>query len=179
MALVAAVGLAIPPMRDIYVRAEFQLFPFDPADLRSFSFYDSWTEALSAILRPLVITSSAALWLARLRRPRPSIRRVFRQPGMAATTAVLASFVIGTIPDSANMLFYWLLEGDEASRGDVCLMLLTAVQRLHVGKAVLAVWIVQRLGHARHAERSWIDRAGRSLGWYCLVETAAYGTSVF
>ena len=42
-----------------------------------------------ALICPLALSLSLALWVLRLRQPRPGLPRVFRQPGMAASTAIL------------------------------------------------------------------------------------------
>jgi hypothetical protein len=179
MVLVAALGVALVPMRDLYGRVADSTFPLEETEGRSPDYYFSWAAGTCAFLRPLVITSSAALWLARLRRPRPSIHRVFRQPGMAAMTAVLASFIVEVLQLLTDLLNERLLGGEVITGDSLWLDGVVHLQQLCPGKAVLAVWIVLRLARLWRAERSWIDRAGRSLGCYCLVETAVFGGYTF
>ena len=85
-----------------------------------------WQAGLDAniVVVPPALSLTAALWLLRMMPPRPKIRRLFRQPGLAAGTAtmvfalsVLMSFVIyasndrGFHPESVNELNLGLASG--------------------------------------------------------------------
>ena len=100
MVLIAATGIALVPVR---------LFLWE-----NWHFPEEWSasEVLQAgldaniVLVPPALALTAACWLLRMMPPRPRIRRVFRQPGLAAGTttmvfalAVLVSFVIYAMND--------------------------------------------------------------------------------
>src|SRR5262249_45497282 len=82
MVLIAATAIAFVPIR--YILGDFR-FP----ETRTLSDLVERGAELSVILEPLALMLSLALWFLRLRRPRPRLRRIFRQPGTAAGTAII------------------------------------------------------------------------------------------
>ncbi len=172
MVLIAATGIAIVPMRQM----SFERF-FERGS--SENLYD-FGDDLYLTLIPLVVTGATALWVLRLRSPRPRLRRVFRQPGMASCTAILcyipfhltnwvALDFLGVFHDRFGILrFLYIIHA----------MPEYWVPRLSgTGSAVAAVWLVLWLGRAWNPEPSWIDRAGRVLGVYCVVGSLLFGES--
>src|SRR5262245_26651114 len=83
MVLIAATAVALVLMRPLL--EEMRLLAVHPLG-------DALRLGLtvSVLLEPMALTLSLAVGLLRLREPRPRLRRVFRQPGMATCMAVLA-----------------------------------------------------------------------------------------
>jgi hypothetical protein len=118
-----------------------------------------------------------ALFFLRLRRPRPPLRRLLRQPGAAACTAVLIVLAIRTI----NLILVLgagaivapgrrLMENIGLFLEDIFQMGEEVVEvPAGIGCAVAAVWAVQILSAQWRAEPSWIDRLGRLLGLFWLA----------
>ena len=175
MVLIAATAIAFVPMR---------FLPWEDWRLDL-----EWSAAqivkvgmmADAILCPLALTLGPALWLLRLRRPRPGVTRVFRQPGMAACTATIVnemffvtvtmvslflSYLTQTMPNLHMfyqfnlMIWLWVLP--------MCIM----------GITISAVWIVLWMSGAWHGEPSWIDRAGRALGIYWVASSIVFGSAL-
>ncbi len=165
MVLIAATAVALVAIRYI-----------DDLDLlgasrAGWTFEGVWLAALGLhwILTPLLITWSLALWVLRLRQPRPRLRRLFRQPGMAATTVILLSVVL-LLFKLFGMIAIVCLANPSAfgtSGGGLPFEVLFVYSRQYLGAlgdALLAVWLVLWLARAWRCEASWIDRAGRALG---------------
>ena len=99
----------------------------------------------------------------RLRSPRPSLRRLMVQPGMAACVAVS----VVTAIDVASWGIYWAtLDSPNATD------MLAGYWRghsHHLGLAVAASWLSLVFGRFWRAERGWIDRLGRLLGLLWLL----------
>lgn len=117
----------------------------------------------------LLLPLGFALVVVRLRRPRPSLRRLAHQPGFAACfAALLVAFVSiigslfsmaeravlgdGYLPPSPEIFIYSLLYD------------LLAYPYPAPGAAVTAVWGVMLAGSMCRREPGWIDRAGRAVG---------------
>ena len=101
-----------------------------------------------------------AMIAIRLRKPRPTYRRLFWQPGIQVSTAVGCAVVcpvlewgsIALIPTDAfahHFPFYAIGNG------------LTTM----VGPMVAVSWLIAFLVGRRRSEAGWIDRGGRVLGW--------------
>ena len=122
----------------------------------------------------------AAVLLLRLRRPRPTLRRVVLQPGEAACLVALLVIALETIGAMAAMVYF------ESSRGYLGAELRTfglagwfhvrVLMRMPypVSCAVLASWTILCLSHRGRPERSWIDLAGRVLGWCWIVSALVF-----
>jgi hypothetical protein len=121
-----------------------------------------------ALLCPLALTLSPALWVLRLRRPRPGLAQVFRQPGMAASTATLVYelFFFNATLISLVLHYALSLNNRHLFYSLNAVMWLWILSLCSTGIVVLAVWTVLWLSGAWRAEPSWIDRAGRILGIY-------------
>jgi hypothetical protein len=94
----------------------------------------------------------------RLKQPRPPLRRLIVQPGMAACLAVSIVVVI----DAISWGIFWarLKSGDATN-------MVARFWRLsheHPGPAVLAVWLGLILSRRWRPEPGWIDRFGRLIG---------------
>ncbi len=118
----------------------------------------------TAVLTPMAVAWGLALLALRLVGPRPTWRRLARQPGMmavCATVLVLAALgiLIGCMALVAGM-------GSGSSSVVEDTLFLTPV---FFGLAVAASWMTLIVGRRWRAERSWVDRAGRTLGIFHIV----------
>jgi hypothetical protein len=105
-------------------------------------------EPLSAVFAALTL----AVPVLRIRRPRPALRDLLRQPGFIACLAIIA-FCLVTVD-------LWFLTAYEVPFS------VYVVAALFLGWVVLGVPPWKR-------ERSWIDRLGRLVGAYWFVMTCA------
>jgi hypothetical protein len=131
----------------------------------AFSFINR-TEAVKTLLvrtfmfvEPLACLFSAltlVVLVVRLRRPRPELRELLRQPGFIACLAVVVFSLV-----AADLWFLWSI--------DLPVWLLA-------GAATVLAWVVLALPPWR-AERSWIDRLGRVVGAFWILMT--YSITLF
>jgi hypothetical protein len=105
--------------------------------------------------------------LMRLWSPRPSLRRLMCQPGMAACCAVVVVTMIAVIATACA----WVLRD---------LSVATAIHTEHwsdhsphVGQAVALTWLGLLLSRRCRVEPGWIDRFGRAIGvlWLLMLLT--------
>ena len=120
---------------------------------------------------PVLWIWTLTLPLLGLRRPRPTLRRLCRQPGFAACVAVFAAsavVVLGSLVSEARTLkphysrrlefeLVIYLGGD--TDASVCFSF-----------AVVGVWVLMALGKMGRRDPGWLDRTGRVLGAYWVVE---------
>jgi hypothetical protein len=143
----------------------------------------SWTRlARITLIRtaPFASVITMALLFLRLLQPRPSVRRLARQPGfVACLTASLVLFVGGSMTFSGvsrNINLPW--RGLHFS--DYFPYLFQPFERAEVGFAVAASWLVLIVGRRWRPEPSWIDRCGRAVGayWIMLVPIVRIGETL-
>jgi hypothetical protein len=154
MVLLAAPRIAMVPIRSFFATHRDSLVV-----------PDDWTTGLlwlhasyvSAILKPLVISWGAALRLLRLRQPRPPLRRVFRQPGTAACTAIVISFVFESSRQLIKVSFDVMNDLTHEFWHGIAILSLIRLEQNVGGPAVLIAWVALDLGRACRPERSWID----------------------
>jgi hypothetical protein len=123
-----------------------------------------WIPVITFGLLPrYVALGMVAMLMLRLRRPRPGLRRISRQPGAVACAAGTAAVLAGVVIVVARHLFadgnpLWLEAYDWPP------------VEARVPAAVIAAWIALAVSRRWRSEPSWIDRAGRVLGayWVCL-----------
>jgi hypothetical protein len=101
----------------------------------------------------------------RLRRPRPSIRRIGRQPGAAACLSI----IMFDLFYSVHYLISDALEGQYIWKpgyhyGRLLWFTLLSFE-YECGHVVAVVWIIFALGRIGRPEAGWIDRSGRIVGW--------------
>jgi hypothetical protein len=121
---------------------------------------DAWLVALLAA-SPLLAAWTVALLLLHLRRPRPHLNCMLRQPG--AVACVIAT--LGMAFCATWVIPMWV-------RGDSALLVaLRFVYHGDVGVAVLGGWAVLVLSGRWRPEPSWLDRAGRIIAvtWIAVV----------
>lgn len=111
-----------------------------------------WTWVIRTL--PFLVAGAPALLLIRFRPPRPSRRRVCRQPGTAACLAVILSGSLSV-----------LVAAVEGWKYSTTAPVTNCIKSLEgVGGAVLLVWLTLALAGAWRPAPDWIDRSGRALG---------------
>lgn len=101
------------------------------------------------VIEVLVLSMTPAFLLVRLRKPRPSLPALLRQPGSVAGLAVTIGYL---------WVFGWL---DRLFPGTFHFRIGTAVA---VGGTVAVAWALLALSRSWQAEPSWVDRMGRLIG---------------
>ena len=127
---------------------------------------DHWSSVLFYGLRVFeffLLGMTPAFLLVRLRRPRPPIRALLRQPGSVAGLAIIFGQV--WVTGWLHRLFFGRLNDP-------------TVTAIAVGGTVTLAWALLALSRKWEAERSWVDRLGRLLGVAAIV-TGAVAYSVF
>jgi hypothetical protein len=109
----------------------------------------------------LVAMGMLAVLALRLRKPRPSLRRVSRQPGAVACAAATGALSAGGLvavtmqiiraPGFSDSQDYWPWAEEM------------------IMPAVLASWLALAIGRRWRNEPSWIDRTGRLMGAFWLL----------
>jgi hypothetical protein len=164
MVLIAAIGVAFVLIRQYLDYLYGRNFALTPPGSFALTSYWKYGTFLSRVLAPLATSLSLALWVLRIRPPRPSGRRLFRQPGMVACTAAVLGTVIFLLKVFLNKFFlYWDNSGVQRLDG------VWFVRLPLNGEIVAVTWIVLVLSGFWRSEPSWIDRAGRALGVYWIL----------
>jgi hypothetical protein len=114
------------------------------------------------VAETFLFSMTPAFFILRLRRPRPPLRVLLRQPGTVAAIAMIFGLFWGTgcplalFPDQVDSM--------------------TAAS-VAIGGAVAAGWGILALSRRWQAERGWVDRLGRILG--CMsIGTALLGLMI-
>jgi hypothetical protein len=109
----------------------------------------------------LLLVWTAGFLVLRLWEPRPVLRRLICQPGMAACTAAL----LVTAIDTTTWAIHWALLDPS---NELLRMLLPPVywpaHSHHIGQAVAVAWLGLLLSRRWRLEPGWIDRFGRFIG---------------
>jgi hypothetical protein len=164
MVLIAAIGVAFVLIRQYLDYLYGRNFALTPPGSFALTSYWKYGTFLSRVLAPLATSLSLALWVLRIRPPRPSRRRLFRQPGMVACTAAVLGTVIFLLKVFLNKFFlYW--DNSGMQRLDAVWFVRLPLN----GEIVAVTWIVLILSGFWRSEPSWIDRAGRALGVYWIL----------
>ena len=101
-----------------------------------------------------------ALIPIRLRRPRPGLRRLARQPGFVASCAVAAALAAGV----AQGLILISFRTWGYKRGPWPFQQLWAIGAEKCFFAIAGAWLLLALSGRWRAEPGWIDRLGRLMG---------------
>jgi hypothetical protein len=134
---------------------------------------------LLALGLPALLVFTATILALRLRHPRPTFRRLFFQPGTAACVAALlvvavetAGHVVATLQFnySRGYLDKYLefVSTYSGFFGEFATIVLVRMPN-PVGHAVMATWVILLLSGRWRSEPTWIDRAGRILGFAWLA----------
>ena len=99
------------------------------------------------------------LLIIRLRRPRPNLRRLARQPGWSASCAAATGIVTGIVMAAIGV------------HGRYGIQYYFDLIPYPIGIAVAAVWLHLATSGRWRNEPGWIDRTGRVLGvaWLVIV----------
>ena len=128
----------------------------------------------------LLVPASCAWLVIRFLRPRPDLRRLFRQPGMIAVASALGYLVLGNLSWLMDIVVA-TLSGSMKERNSLDQIdpwdFLTVWSPLGhspqwgVGYAVLTSWALLALGRRCRRERGWIDATGTAIGvgWVLVV----------
>jgi hypothetical protein len=101
------------------------------------------------VAEPLILTMTTVFLLLRVRRPRPSINVLLRQPGTVAGLAVTFGLIF--VAGWMHALFFGrLIDG--------------TVTPIAVGGTVALAWTCLALVRRWETEPSWVDRMGRLIG---------------
>src|SRR5262249_30562253 len=120
------------------------------------------------VLIPLLVTWTFTIVLLRCLQPRPHLRRLPRQPGLAACGATilalgvthlgfLAQCAVGLIVMGQVLAIPWTSAPDY-------FFLQIAPSTVPIACAILAAWLILAVTGMRRPEPTWIDRTGRILG---------------
>jgi hypothetical protein len=106
------------------------------------------------------------VWLVlifRVRRPRPSIRLMARQPGVVACFAVAVMQVV----QFADTLFHWLIIGPMGYVIGVGPAILSFFEGFNATSAAVVPisWAILIANRRWRPEPGWIDGSGRIVGW--------------
>jgi hypothetical protein len=108
---------------------------------------------------PCVFLWTLGLIVLRMRLPRPSRRRVLRQPGFVANLGVLIGSVVGALPFAVPS---WSWHRFSAIG-------LATMSAEVIGASVASALAILALSGRWKSERSWLDRAGRALAIYWII----------
>jgi hypothetical protein len=123
--------------------------------------------AWSLLCVPCLATWSIALVLLGLRRPRPWVKLLARQPGWLACLG--ASLIL--IVTGAWVMAQFVLNAPYAGNWEMNLYAFVQIPVAPMGGAVAGSWLTLALSGRWRPQTSWIDRAGRVLGtlWILLA----------
>ena len=106
---------------------------------------------------PFLASWSPAMVLIRMRTPRPSRRRLFRQPGVVATSAATLAV--------AAELFWFFASNFSGSGNNMRIFVAFAGWRAYCAFSVAGAWLTLSLSGRWRGETGWIDRIGSVLGF--------------
>jgi hypothetical protein len=140
--------------------------PYGPPQFLMESMANYWSSVLWYSVQAselLILVMTPVFLLMRVRRPRPPIRALLRQPGTIAGLAVTLGLI--WVTGWLHRLFFGrLIDG--------------TVTPIAVGGTVALAWAGLALGRRWEAEPSWVDRMGRLLGAMAIA-VAMIACSVF
>ncbi len=156
MILVAATAVGFAVIRGC--SPEFYTYPYTPIPPPpwlnwSARVFSGWASYVS----PLPAAWTLAALMLRLRSPRPSMRRLMRQPGAVSSSAATLLILLGCV--------HYLLDLNNPSWHDIPFEFTV----FSLGGGVASAWLTLALSMRWRAERSGIDRLGRALGVYWLA----------
>lgn len=131
-----------------------------------------WIECSYHAVAPVTL----AVLVARLRKPRPQLQRLTRQPGTVGCAAAVLAAVVHHLLKIFDAVLNWF-GGDfwhdfgtlAYSQGDAA----------YPGLAIAAVWLLLAISGRWRRERDWIDRTGIALSLFWLAAPIAVGTVDF
>jgi hypothetical protein len=125
------------------------------------AWWAQWTRLVSNV--PLALT--LAYFPLRLQGPRPSFRRVARQPGTVASCAVVLAVTLSALRLSADAVRRTPPLGTHN-------LFVSVVSHIVIAHSVAAAWMAMWLTVGWQPRRDWVDAMGRILGVFWLVSLA-------
>ena len=114
-----------------------------------------WPADAALFVLPVVFALSIGLTIIRLRRPRPPIHRIFRQPGLAASAIAVGMTTFWCVPYPIALATKFAHYPDDQG------MLFAPIP---TGAAIVCAWALLAVTRTGRHERGWIDRLGIALG---------------
>ncbi len=144
------------------------------------SFDRAWMLAVggTALALPCVLAWTVAVLVLRLRGPRPSWRRIVRQPGAVACLAASLGLLAASVLMASVIAYLWMSgRWSGASWKDLAGTLLEweGLASPFVGVGVAISWAMLAIEGRWRSERGWIDRAGRALGLFWIITIPLFG----
>lgn len=136
-------------------------------------FEKTWTSLRSYL--PCVVTLMTGILLVGLRRPRPDLPRLMRQPGFVACCAVVLSLAIEIARAQILTLRLIVRHGGAIEAHDHHYRfvwwetMLPRVAPVEVGLIVAAAWTTLILGSRWRPRPQWLDRTGIALGVFWIA----------
>lgn len=127
---------------------------------------------------PCLICGTVALLIVRLRAPRPSWRRMSRQPGASASLAASLT-ILGTLFVTLGIVTY-VVSRDGVPLGFWAMLPSVLMEFFvyfapFVGFGVGIAWAMLGIQRRCRCETSWIDRMGRVMGVLWIVHSGIAG----
>jgi hypothetical protein len=120
---------------------------------------------ITVFLLPVIIPWTFLLILLRMRSPRPSWRRIWRQPGMAACLVAVFAWLWTAVALLLAMNVEHIARARRViTPADWAQKYLSDEVFMYVGLAVAAVWVVQYSSGRWRRSADWIDMLGRVVG---------------
>jgi hypothetical protein len=124
---------------------------------------------------PFASAWTFAVPVLRLLPPRPSVRRVLRQPGTTACLAAIFGLIWAATGLGETLAVMRLVHGRVTSPPFAwCFHFVVEELFAYLGLAVSAAWLGQALSGRWRPVPDWIDRLGRLLGAYWIVVGLAW-----
>jgi hypothetical protein len=122
-------------------------------------------------------TWSVACFMLALRKPRPTFRHALRQPGLSACFAAMVVLIL-QLPNLAVAIVANLIWFPDSTVDRVTEVLRFLDQHSDlpmfpsmIGCGIAATWAVQATCGRWRPQPNWIDRMGRSLGFFWMATT--------
>jgi hypothetical protein len=122
---------------------------------------------VSRIVTFVALIFTISYFPIRLRRPRPPLSEIFRQPGMIACSTVVLSIAFGfllLLPQLPSILF-----GNVYPQTPLSRLVGFTVGPMTFAHAIAGAWLTLWLSGSWKAEAGWIDRLGRALGCFWIL----------
>jgi hypothetical protein len=175
MILIAASALAIPLLQRVwglYFAEDF--FTRPPMGWTFKDISDKTSSLIGNLFAHGVAMATLAVLAMRLSPPRPTLRRLARQPGMIACCAVVLTLVINDLVYVGRISLVGV--DNPFQKGfshELAKVVMDGVGYSFNtnGYAVAAAWLTLALGARWRPEPSWSDRIGRAIGvfWIAMI----------
>jgi hypothetical protein len=120
------------------------------------------------VLIPLLMAWTFTLVPLRLLQPRPPLRRLLRQPGLAASGAAILAMAVTHLGFLAQCAVGLIVMGEftaiSASSASDYFFIQIAPSTVPIACAILTAWMILAITRMGRPEPSWIDRTGQILG---------------